>query len=213
MSATTAFRTRAHRERPRPARTRSTRTTPTAVATSATATSGMDERTGDGSTRRTAIVSSDLDDLSGSALPDDGPQGAADVVHVAPVADAAMDVPGDAAREREVEEQPPVVGRDGGGQGQTHAEAAGNDRPPPGTADGGDEEDGRRRQKSTAVERADAVEERAGAETPDHGGERGRRDRWTSPPENAPHGSTSRSAWPTVTARRPASASLRRRRR
>ena len=66
--------------RPRPPgtpasrRTRSTRTTPTAAATSATATSGMDERTGDGSTRRTQIVSSDLHDLAGGALPDDRPQ-------------------------------------------------------------------------------------------------------------------------------------------
>jgi hypothetical protein len=98
-----------------------------------------------------------------------------------------MDVPGNAARERDVEEQTPVVGRDGGGQGQTHAEAAGNDRPPPGEADGGDEEDGRRGKKSTAVERADAIEERAAAETPDHGGERGRCDCWTSPSENALH--------------------------
>ena len=79
----------------------------------------MDERTGDGSTRRTADRQHDLDDLAGGALPDDGPQRTADVVHVTPVADAAMDVAGDAAREREVEEQRPVVGRDGGGQGQS----------------------------------------------------------------------------------------------
>ena len=90
-------------------------------------------------------------------------------MHVAPVTDAAMDVPGDPAREREVEEQAPVVGRERGRQGQTHAEAAGNDLPPPGTADGGEEEDGRPADKRTAVERADAIEERAAAETPDHG--------------------------------------------
>ena len=45
--------------------------------------------------------------------------------------------PDDPAGEREVEEQRPVVGRDGGGQRQVDAEAAGHDRPPPGTADGG----------------------------------------------------------------------------
>jgi hypothetical protein len=57
-----------------------------------------------------------LHELSGGALPADGPQGAPDIVHVAPVADAAMDVPCHAARKGEVEEHRPVVGRDGGGQ-------------------------------------------------------------------------------------------------
>ncbi len=155
----------------------------------------------------------DLHDLPGGALPGDDPQAAADVVHVAPVADPAMDVPDDAAGEREVEEQRSVVGRDGGGQREVDAEAAGNGRPPPCTADGGEEADGRRRQKSAAVDRAHAVEERAGAETPDDDGERGRRGRETRPPGDSPHGSTNRSTWPTVTASRPASASLRRRRR
>ena len=79
-----------------------------------------------------------LHDLPGGALPRDGPQGAADVAHVAPVADAAVDVADDAAREREVEEQRPVVGRDGGGQRQVDAEPARDDRPPPRTADRGE---------------------------------------------------------------------------
>src|SRR3954452_6091195 len=113
------------------------------------------------------------------------------------MAHAAMDVSGDSAREREVEKQTPVVGRDGGGQGQTQAEAAGDHLPPPGATDGGDEEDGRCSQQSTAVERADAVEERPRAETPDHGSERGRCESWTSPPESAPHDSINVSAWPT----------------
>ena len=85
------------------------------------------------------------------------------------MADAPMNVPGDAAGERDVEEQAPVIARDGGGEGQMHAEAACNDLPAPGAADGGEEEDGGCGQKCTGVECADAVEERAGAETPDHG--------------------------------------------
>ena len=114
----------------------------------------MNERTGDGSTSRTTNRQHGLHDLPGAALPDDGAQAAADVLHVASVADTAMDVADDAAGEREVEEHRPVVGRDGGGQRQVDAEAAGDDRPPPRTADGGDEADGRRRQKSAAVDRA-----------------------------------------------------------
>ena len=99
----------------------------------------------------------------------------------------------------------PVVGGDGGGQGQADAEAAGDDRPPPRTADGGDEDDGRRGQKSAAVDRArrrrgtgrcrDARSRRR-ARPPRAAGRAHRR--------SAPHGSTSRSAWPTVTARQPA---------
>ncbi len=89
-----------------------------------------------------------LHELSGSALPGDDPQGTADVVHVAAVADATMDVPGDAAGQREVEEHRPVVGRDGSGQRQAEPQAASNDRPPPGTAKGGDEADDRRRSRA-----------------------------------------------------------------
>src|SRR5262245_13820548 len=103
------------------------------------------------------------------------------------MADAPMNVSGDAAREREVEKQAPVVRRDGGGQGEAQAEAARDDLPPPGATDGGDEQDGRCAQDSTDVERPDAVEKRPGAETPDHHGKRGHCKRWTSPPEKGPH--------------------------
>ena len=183
MSAAAAFRTRAHRERPpRRARARSTRTTPTAAATSADHHQRHERAHGRRQHEQDDDRQHGLHELSAEALPDDGPQAAADVLHVAPVADAAMDVAGDAAGKRDVEEHRPVVGRDGGAERQMDAEAAGDDRPPPGTADGGEEADGRRRQQSTAVDRAHAVQERAGAETPDDGGERGRRGRETRPP-------------------------------
>ena len=113
---------------------------------------------------------------------DDGAQPAADVVHVATVADAAVDVADDAAGQRQVEEQRAVVRRDGGGQRQVDAEAAGDDLPPPGAA----ERWSRRRCPPPRPERrpstrADAVEERAGAEAPDHDGERrARRERRAS---------------------------------
>jgi len=74
------------------------------------------------------------------------------------------------------------------------AEATGDDRPPPCAAERGEETDRRRRQQSTAVDRAYAVEERAGAEAPADDGERGRRGRERRPPRDGSHGSTSRSA-------------------
>ena len=74
----------------------------------------MEERTGEGKTRRTEIASDDLHDLAGGALPHDGPQATADVMHFAAMADATMDVAGDTAREHEVEKHRPVVGGDGG---------------------------------------------------------------------------------------------------
>ena len=43
------------------------------------ATIGIDERTGEGSARRTTTVRTSLHDLPGGALPRDGPQGAADI--------------------------------------------------------------------------------------------------------------------------------------
>src|SRR5262249_4686292 len=98
-------------------------------------------------------------------------------------------------------------------EGWPDTEAAGDDRPPPSRAEGRDEHDGRGRQKRAAVDRLEAGEEGTGAETPDHDRERCHRDRRTRPPTDASHGNTSRSAWPTVTVRRPPAASLRRRRR
>ncbi|HVQ59599.1 MAG TPA: hypothetical protein VMS60_11900 [Solirubrobacterales bacterium] len=128
-----------------------------------------------------------LDELSRGALPDDGPQGMAEVPRLAPVAHAAVHVPGDAARKREVQKLASVVGRDRIGQGQPQAEAVGHGLPPPGEADGGEEGDSRHRRKRAAVERPHTVEERAAAHMPDHGCKRGRRDYWTGPAENAPH--------------------------
>ena len=114
--------------------------------TAATATKGMDERTGDGNTRRTADRKHDLHDLAGGALAHDCPHATADVMNLAAVTDAAMDVAGDTGREHEVEEYRPVIGGEGGRQREADAEAAGDDRPSPCRAEGGDEEDGRRGQ-------------------------------------------------------------------
>ena len=69
----------------------------------------------------------DLHELPGRALPCDGSQASADVAHVAAVTDAAVDVADDSAREREVQEDRPVVRGDGGGQRQVDAEAARDD--------------------------------------------------------------------------------------
>ena len=165
-----------------------------AVAASAATTSGMNERTGDGSTSEDADRERDLHDLPGRPLPHDRSHGAADILHIAPVGDAAMHVPGDAARERHIEEQTPVVGRDGGAHRQAHTEAAGNDLPPPGAARCAHEEEGGRGQERTTVEPTDAAEEGTAAEAPDHREERGRSDGRTNPPQSAPHGSTNRSA-------------------
>ena len=113
-----------------------------------------------------------LHDLPGGALPRDGPQTAADVAHVATVADAAVDVADDPAGQRDVEEQRPVVRRHRSGQRQVDAEATGDDLPPPGTAHGRQHRDACRCRQRPAVDRADAVEERARAQVPDQDGER-----------------------------------------
>src|SRR5205823_6779255 len=144
---------------------------------------------------------------------DDCSHSTADVVRVTAVADAAVHVPGDAGGERDVEEQGPVVRSDGRREGQAEAEPARDDRPAPRTADDGYEPDGHRCQKRPAIDRFEAGDERAGADSPDHDPEHGHRDRRAGPPAEAVHRSTSRSAWPTVTERAPAAASLSRRRR
>ncbi len=96
----------------------------------------------------------DLHDLPGEALPGDGPQPAADVAHVAPVADPAMDVAHDPAGQRDVEELRAVVRRDRGGQRQVDAETAGHDLPAPGAAHRGQQ---RRCAAAAASARASTV--------------------------------------------------------
>src|SRR6476469_4320091 len=123
--------------------------------------------------------------LAGSALPYHVPHIASDVAHIATVTDAAVDVSGDAAGKCEVEEKRPVIRSHGGGQGQAHAEAPGDDRPPPRRAECRDEHDGRGRQNGTAVDRLETSEERAGAETPDHDRQHRHRDRRAGPATDA----------------------------
>ena len=114
----------------------------------------------------------DLHELPGRALPCDGSQGSADIAHVAAMTDAAVNVADDSTREREVQEDRPVVRGDGGGQRQVDAQATRHDRPPPRTADRRHDADGRGRRQSPAVDRADAVAERACAQAPHDDGER-----------------------------------------
>ena len=157
-----------------------------------------------------------LHDLAAGAFPRHGPQRAADVAGVAPVGEAAVDVAEDPARERDVEEERAVVRRDRGGQRQVDAEPAGDDRPAPGAADGGHEADARRRRQIAGVNGANAGAKRPRAQAPDHDGEdRGGAHRLRPRPDGRPdprHGSTSRSACPTVMPSRPARACASRRR-
>jgi hypothetical protein len=158
-----------------------------------------------------------LDDLSGGALPGDGAQAAADVAGVPAVANAAVHVADDSAGQRQVEEDRSVVGGHGRGQLQVDAEAAGDDRPAPGAADRGDEADAEADRQQAGVDGVEAVAERPGAQPPDDRRKHGGRAREPHPaPAPQAHaaspsrGSASRSAWPTVTASRPASAAARR---
>jgi hypothetical protein len=57
-----------------------------------------------------------LHDLPGEAFPRDRSQRATDVAHLATVADPALDVAQDAAGQRDVEEQRPVIRRHRGGE-------------------------------------------------------------------------------------------------
>ena len=164
---------------PRPARAAATGSHPAdehhadqPSPTSATATSGIDDRTGEGSASSTATVSTTCTTCPAARSHATARSPRPTSSHVAPVADAAVNVADDPAGEREVEEQRPVVRGDGSRQRQADAEAARHDRPPPGTADGGQQADGRRGRQRPAVHRADAVEERARAQAPDDDGER-----------------------------------------
>ena len=141
---------------------------------------------GDG--ERATVALDGLHDLPGGALPCDGSQREAEITHVPAVADAAVNVPGDPAGEREVEEHRPVVRRDGSGNRQREVETARHDRPPPRTAEGRQHADPRRCRQRRAVHRPDAVDERADAQSPDDDGEsrgRGARPRPQGPVHHA----------------------------
>ena len=183
------------------------------ATTSAIATSGIDERTGDGSTSRTTTVRTTC-----TTCPAERSQATArsprpTSLDVATVADPAVDVAHDPAGQRDVEEQRPVVRRHRSGQRQVDAETAGHDLPAPGAAHGGQHREARRCRQRPAVDRADAVEERARAQAPDQDGERRGGAREAGPRPRGPahprrpicaRGRTSRSAWSTVTASCPA---------
>ena len=89
--------------------------------TTAIATSGMDERTGDGSARRTTTVRTTCTTCPAERSHATARRRAADIAHVATVADAAVDVADDPAGQRDVEEHRPVVRRDRSGQRQVEA--------------------------------------------------------------------------------------------
>ena len=171
-SRAAAPRSRAHRDRPAAGRTRAASATPAAAARSASATSGMAARTGDGSDEEHGDGEDDLHDLPGRALPRHGAQPAADVARVAAVADPAVDVADHAAGQRDVEEERAVVRGHRRAERQVDAEAAGHDPPAPGAAHGGQHGEAGRGRQRPAVDRAQAVEERARAQAPDQDGER-----------------------------------------
>jgi len=60
-----------------------------------------------------------LYDLPGGALPRHRPDGGTEVAHATPVADRAVDVARNSARESKVEKDRPVVGGDGGWERET----------------------------------------------------------------------------------------------
>ena len=105
----------------------------------------------------------DLHDLPGRALPRHGAQPAADVARVATVADPAVDVAHHPAGQRDVEKERAVVRGHRRAQRQVDAEAAGHDPPAPRAADGGQHGEPGRGRQCPAVDRAQPVEERAGA--------------------------------------------------
>ena len=179
MSPATALRTRAHRERPRPGRARTTSTTPSTATTAAIATSGMDDRTGDGSTSSTTTVRTACTTCPAERSHATARRPRPTSLHVATVADPAVDVADDAAGQRDVEEQRPVVRappQRRSGRSTPRPRATIFHRQAQHTVVSSREARGRRQRP--AVDRADAVEERAGAEPPDQDGEgRGRRQR------------------------------------
>ena len=140
-----------------------------------------DEEHGDGE--------DDLHDLPGRALPRHGAQPAADVARVAAVADPAVDVAHHPAGQRDVEEERAVVRGHRRAQRQVDAEAAGHDPPAPGAAHGGQHGEAGRGRQRPAVDRAQAVEERARAQVPDQDGERRGGGGEAGPPPHAPGGS------------------------
>ena len=137
-----------------------------------------DEEHGDGE--------DDLHDLPGRALPRHGAQPAADVARVAAVADPAVDVAHHPAGQRDVEEERAVVRGHRRAQRQVDAEAAGHDPPAPGAAHGGQHGEAGRGRQRPAVDRAQAVEERARAQAPDQDGERPGGDGEADPPPRGP---------------------------
>ena len=102
------------------------------------------KRTGGAATSSTATVRTACTTWPDGAFPGDGPQSRGR--HRSPARPwliAAMDVAHDAARQRDVEELRPVVGRDGRSQRQVDAEAAGHDLPAPRAASGRQHRDAR----------------------------------------------------------------------
>ena len=99
-SVRTVRATRATRDCPSLGCVRTHSATVAASTTSVAATSGAACCTGEGSTRSTTHGDRDLDDLAGRPLPGHGADAAAEVAGLAAVADAAVHVADDAARQR-----------------------------------------------------------------------------------------------------------------
>ena len=108
----------------------------------------------------------DEDRLARGPFEDHRADAAADVPGVPAVPDGAVDVAEHAPGERRVEEQRPVVVRDGLPQRQPQPEPARHEGPAPGTGHGGQQADPEGGEERTAVDHAESVQERAGAQPP-----------------------------------------------
>ena len=106
-----------------------------------------------------------LHDLAGGALPEDCPQGSAEVVHLAAVTHTAVDIARNAAGKRQVEKQRPVVGDHCRGEGEADTEATGDNRPAPRRANRRKEHDRGGRQKCTSVDGLEATRRMAADES------------------------------------------------
>ena len=133
----------------------------------------MCARTGEGNTASTPTASTICHDQAGDPFHDHRPYAQRHVADVLAVAHRAVHVAHHAARQRRVEEQRPVVGRDRDRQRQAARRGRGDQRPPPGAAHRGQRADAEGRRERPAVDHPHPVEERAGADLPDQEGEDG----------------------------------------
>ncbi|BDH11919.1 hypothetical protein HOK021_30980 [Streptomyces hygroscopicus] len=163
------------------------------------------------------------DELACGALQDDRAYAPAEVTGVTAVAYGAVHIAQDAAGQRRVQEQRPVVVRDGPAQGQPQTEAAGHQTPPPGAEHRGQQADGEGGEQRGGIDPAQTVQEGIGSQMPHQRQQNAQSREQPEPrrPAGLVHpalldegpGSASRSVWCTATVSSPAAHSSSRRRR